>query len=380
MWNRDSGHANVLAEGGQSIQPAFDPEMLRVHAGRVISWGIEGEGFQASARSVGARADPGHHHMLEDDRAELEGESAAPEPPTLMPARLGGHSFQRPFQSTDPRSNFGRYAWASAGCRVDDPAACAERRHLGDARREQSDNQRERRVGRLVTHELAGRGADGQQDQVLLPRRSDPAEYGPAPAGSPARAELLGNADEPHERPRQRNPHVQRVGRQRQLRRTAGDGEKEGQQGLNDPEDDRDVTRVGFNMWPAGRSAAPPGLLQNCLNRAACLCPPLPCRRVDAASVRQVVARLDAAQERAHHGHPDIRVGNKVFATLNETKDPAAFRLTAAEARALAAEQPERYRLVSDREPIAWVSMNLEDLGADELEDLLEQAWSLRAS
>jgi predicted DNA-binding protein (MmcQ/YjbR family) len=101
---------------------------------------------------------------------------------------------------------------------------------------------------------------------------------------------------------------------------------------------------------------------------------------MDAAIVRQLVARLEGAQEGAHHGHADFRVRNKIFATLNETEDRAAFRLTAIEGRALAADHPERFRLVSDREPIAWVSVGLETLGAEELEDLLEEAYGLRAS
>jgi predicted DNA-binding protein (MmcQ/YjbR family) len=101
---------------------------------------------------------------------------------------------------------------------------------------------------------------------------------------------------------------------------------------------------------------------------------------MDAATVRQLVAALEGAHEGAHHGHADFRVRNKIFATLNETEDRAALRLTAVEGRAVAADHPERFRLVSDREPIAWVSVRLEDIGASELEDLLEEAYGLRAS
>jgi hypothetical protein len=38
------------------------------------------------------------------------------------------------------------------------------------------------------------------------------------------------------------------------------------------------------------------------------------------------------------------------------------------------------YRLVSDREPIGWVSASLERVDDVELGDLLEEAWNLRAN
>ena len=97
-------------------------------------------------------------------------------------------------------------------------------------------------------------------------------------------------------------------------------------------------------------------------------------------AVRARVARLPGAQEGAHHGHPDFRVNNKIFATLSEKEDRAALRLTHLEARALADTQPRIFRLVSDREPIGWVSALLAEVDEEQLADLLEAAWLLRAS
>jgi hypothetical protein len=101
---------------------------------------------------------------------------------------------------------------------------------------------------------------------------------------------------------------------------------------------------------------------------------------VSPAQVREMVFGLADAQEGAHHGHPDFRVHGKIFATLSETESHAAVRLTNIEARALASRSPEVFRLVSDREPIGWVSVLLTQVDATELGDLLEEAWSLRAS
>jgi predicted DNA-binding protein (MmcQ/YjbR family) len=101
---------------------------------------------------------------------------------------------------------------------------------------------------------------------------------------------------------------------------------------------------------------------------------PLTARRV-----RELVAALADTQEGAHHGHPDFRVLGKIFATLSEREDRAALRLTHIEARGLAERSPSVYRLVSDREPIGWVSALLSEADEAELADLLEEAWKLRA-
>jgi predicted DNA-binding protein (MmcQ/YjbR family) len=100
---------------------------------------------------------------------------------------------------------------------------------------------------------------------------------------------------------------------------------------------------------------------------------------VTPARVRELVASLPGAQEGAHHGHPDFRVQKKIFASLSEAEDRAALRLTQPEARELARSQPATFRLVSDREPYAWVSVLLDGVAEQEFGDLLEEAWQLRA-
>jgi pyridoxamine 5'-phosphate oxidase family protein len=46
------GIAEVLSEGGKTLGPGFDQEMFRIRPKRIISWGLEGKGFQQNARSV----------------------------------------------------------------------------------------------------------------------------------------------------------------------------------------------------------------------------------------------------------------------------------------------------------------------------------------
>jgi predicted DNA-binding protein (MmcQ/YjbR family) len=101
---------------------------------------------------------------------------------------------------------------------------------------------------------------------------------------------------------------------------------------------------------------------------------------VSANRVRELVFELADTVEGTHHGHPDFRVKKKIFATLSEAEDRAALRLTHLEARALAQRDPAVFRLVSDREPIGWVSVLLADVDESEFADLLQEAWSLRAT
>ncbi len=47
------GEAEILSEGGQTIQPFFDPEMFRIRPRRIASAGINEDGPAPTARSVG---------------------------------------------------------------------------------------------------------------------------------------------------------------------------------------------------------------------------------------------------------------------------------------------------------------------------------------
>lgn len=47
------GVAEVLETGGEEIRRGFSPQMFRIRPKRIVSWGIEGDGVAANARSVG---------------------------------------------------------------------------------------------------------------------------------------------------------------------------------------------------------------------------------------------------------------------------------------------------------------------------------------
>ena len=48
------GRAEALPEGGQTIYPSFDPEMIRIFPRRIISWGlsIDGNAIPRSSRKI----------------------------------------------------------------------------------------------------------------------------------------------------------------------------------------------------------------------------------------------------------------------------------------------------------------------------------------
>lgn len=95
--------------------------------------------------------------------------------------------------------------------------------------------------------------------------------------------------------------------------------------------------------------------------------------------VRRLVAELPGAEESAHHGHPDFRVGRRIFATLWPDQNRSVLRLAVEDADGLAASRPDTFRLISARGPIAWLNVQLEQVSADEFRTLLAQAWRLRA-
>jgi len=44
------GEAEILTSGGQTIQPFFGPDMIRIHPRRLLTWGVENEKAPTTAR------------------------------------------------------------------------------------------------------------------------------------------------------------------------------------------------------------------------------------------------------------------------------------------------------------------------------------------
>ena len=93
---------------------------------------------------------------------------------------------------------------------------------------------------------------------------------------------------------------------------------------------------------------------------------------------RSIYLSFPDATESQHHGHPDFRVGNKIFATLQPDKGRAVVRIPEAIAEAAAAEKPESSRVVSRIGGMGWLAMDVAQVDALEFIPLAEMAFEMR--
>ena len=66
-----------------------------------------------------------------------------------------------------------------------------------------------------------------------------------------------------------------------------------------------------------------------------------------AAGFRRIVLRLEGAEERAHMGHPDFRVGGRIFATLHEGYKTGMVKLPPDRQREFIRDHPDTFSLVN---------------------------------
>ena len=96
---------------------------------------------------------------------------------------------------------------------------------------------------------------------------------------------------------------------------------------------------------------------------------------------RRLALALPGAEERSHMGHPDFRVGGKIFATLGAPNDRFGMVALLPEQQELAIEaEPEAFKLAAG----AWgrggsTSVDLARVSDEWLERTLRWAWEKRA-
>ncbi len=99
---------------------------------------------------------------------------------------------------------------------------------------------------------------------------------------------------------------------------------------------------------------------------------------VSVAQARRLALALPEAVEQDHHGRPSFRVGGKIFATLwddehmNVMLDEGGILTTVHE-------DPRTYEEVWWGKKLAAVRVNLPRAESKALEQLLTEAWELRA-
>ena len=96
---------------------------------------------------------------------------------------------------------------------------------------------------------------------------------------------------------------------------------------------------------------------------------------------RRIALDLPEAEERAHGGHPDFRVGGKIFATLGSPDmDWGMVRLMRDQQEMLLAAEPDMFKLASG----VWgeqgcTLVRLEAIDKVTLKSALAMAWRYRA-
>jgi hypothetical protein len=95
---------------------------------------------------------------------------------------------------------------------------------------------------------------------------------------------------------------------------------------------------------------------------------------------RSAFLSLDGASEGEHHGHPDFRVGNKIFGTLQPDGGRVVLRLPEELAEAMAAENPVACKVVSRIGGMGWLAFELATTTRDEFEPLVQLAFERRRS
>jgi hypothetical protein len=94
--------------------------------------------------------------------------------------------------------------------------------------------------------------------------------------------------------------------------------------------------------------------------------------------VRELALALPEATEQDHHGKPSFRVDNKIFATLwSDTQ--LNVMLDEHGIRAVVQDEPDICAPVHWGKRLAAVGVDLQAADRDLVEDLLKEAWSLKA-
>jgi hypothetical protein len=89
---------------------------------------------------------------------------------------------------------------------------------------------------------------------------------------------------------------------------------------------------------------------------------------------RDALLSFEGAVEGSHHGHPDFRVRNKIFATLRPGQSRAVLRLPLELAEGLASAHSLRHKVLMRSGKWGWLEVLLGDVGTPEFSDLAATA------
>jgi hypothetical protein len=101
---------------------------------------------------------------------------------------------------------------------------------------------------------------------------------------------------------------------------------------------------------------------------------------VTVSAARKILLALPDTEEKAHMGHPDFRVGNRVFASLApRKKNIAVVKLSIANQTALLQIDPDAYSLNGWSQQ-GWTNVHLDKMTPSRFRALARESWSAVAA
>ena len=95
---------------------------------------------------------------------------------------------------------------------------------------------------------------------------------------------------------------------------------------------------------------------------------------ISVSTAREIILSMPEAEERQHHGHPDFRVNNKIFATLWPREDRAVVKMALADQEALLKSSPKTFS-TNAWSNLGWTDVHLKHVNATMFRQLVEDSW-----
>jgi hypothetical protein len=96
------------------------------------------------------------------------------------------------------------------------------------------------------------------------------------------------------------------------------------------------------------------------------------------SQARKIVLSMPEAVESAHHGHPDFRVGGRIFATLWPDRGIAVVKLSIPEQTLLLESAPETF-LTNGWSKLGYTGVRLARVPAAQFRELVAASWRATA-
>jgi hypothetical protein len=100
---------------------------------------------------------------------------------------------------------------------------------------------------------------------------------------------------------------------------------------------------------------------------------------VDWGTVREIALALPGSAESTSYGTPAFKVGGKLFVRLHESADTIVVRIEPSERAMRLRADPKAFYITDHYAPYPWMLVRLSAVRQDDLADLLEESWRLRA-